>query len=183
MYTFEEIHLREVLSKRHELAKEYAKVAHDDVGQIRKGSGARYWVHPLGVSDILEGYRASEPVCVAACLHDTVEDTEVSVQNIEDTFGSEVAELVSEVTNSPNLDGLDKEFYMSKKMTELSDDALTIKLGDCLYNLLDKPKKQQMVRMFNNIKFMMRNRKPKRIHRELISSFINGYKSQVNIIL
>jgi len=157
-------------------------IAHDDMGQTRKGTGARYWTHPHTVSDILEGYGIEdEDILSAATLHDTMEDTEVSYSNIKDIFDKKVADLVKEVTNSPDLDGLGKEDYMNEKLLRISDDALLIKLGDMLHNCGDKPRLNQIERMKNNLKFLLRKRKGlKEIHRDLIDSFFSMFdlKSQ-----
>jgi len=168
--------LFEILSKRHELAKEYAKHAHNMRGQRRKGSNEPYYVHPLSVSDVLEAYDAPEEVCCAACLHDTIEDTDVKYDDIVDCFGEDIADLVDEVTNSPDLDGLGKEDYMNQKLLKISDDALIIKLGDMLHNCLDKPRLNQIERMKKNLEFIKKKRKGlKGIHHDLIDSFFTGF--------
>jgi len=182
MKTFQQLY--EIVSRKQALAREYARIAHDNEGQVRKGSGDRYWVHPQGIADTLEGYGIKdENILCAAELHDTLEDCKVSFANLEDMFDEEVAILVDELTNLPNIKKEDKENYMSRKMVRLSDDALTVKLGDCLYNLLDKPKVDQVSRMYNNIKYVKKNRKLRRIHKELIDAFITGYESKFSQLI
>ena len=168
------------MSNEQQLAREYARFAHDDVGQRRKGTNAPYWTHPQGVADLLEGYGASDAICITAELHDTAEDTEVTIDDLRNTFGDEVSELVSEVTNSPDLDGLEKETYMNRKLIGLTNDALTVKLGDCVYNLLDRPREQQAKRMYNNIRYLIKNREQplQKIHKALINTFISAYKAK-----
>jgi len=170
-------HLNELVSKRQALAREFARIAHDDMGQRRKGSNDPYWKHPQTVADLLESYGASEPALCAAELHDTVEDTEVDYEHILEYYGKDVADLVKEVTNSPDLDGMEKEDYMNFKILKLSNDALTIKLGDMLHNCLDKPKLKQIERMKRNLEFLLRKRKNLlEVHRELIDTFMVGFK-------
>jgi len=156
-------------------------IAHDDEGQTRKGSGARYWVHPQGVADLLQGYGVTDDtILCAAEIHDCVEDTAVTIDDIVELLDEKVAELVSEVTNSPDLDGLEKEEYMSRKLVNLTDDALTIKLGDMIYNTLDNPKKDQIERMKKNLEYLQHHRQiRKQLHRDLIETFYEAYKSKI----
>ncbi|MCF7925440.1 MAG: bifunctional (p)ppGpp synthetase/guanosine-3',5'-bis(diphosphate) 3'-pyrophosphohydrolase, partial [Candidatus Izimaplasma sp.] len=73
----------------------YAKRKHD--GQMRK-SGEEYIVHPLDVGIILSEYKTDPTTIIAGLLHDVIEDTTGSHQDIEERFGSEVALLVEGVT-------------------------------------------------------------------------------------
>ena len=73
-------------------AIEFAAQAH--WGQFRKGSDLPYMVHPLGVARILIECRADKEVVAAGLLHDTVEDTRVTLAEIERDFGPRVARLV-----------------------------------------------------------------------------------------
>ena len=66
-------------------------------GQFR-ASGDPYIVHPVAVADLLRDIGASAPVIAAGFLHDVVEDTDVSLVEIEAHFGAEVRELVEGVT-------------------------------------------------------------------------------------
>lgn len=77
-------------------AIEFAARAHR--GQFRKSTPVPYIVHPLAVAERLIGWGAAEPVVVAGLLHDTVEDTDVSLGDIRARFGDEVAALVEVVT-------------------------------------------------------------------------------------
>ena len=174
--------LKEILSKKHEFAREVAMHAHNDAGQYRIGTGERYHKHPEAVSDILEAYGADDIICSAASLHDTLEDTELTYENLINMFGKDVADLVNEVTNSPDLDGLNKEDYMSSKLLKLSDDALVIKLGDMIHNCLDNPRLKQMQRMKNNIEFLKRKRKQlNRLHKDLIETFFNSFYYKLKV--
>jgi (p)ppGpp synthase/HD superfamily hydrolase len=76
----------------------FASVAHD--GQKRKGSNVPYIVHPFEVAQILTSQAASEEVIIAGLLHDTIEDTDVTVDEIALMFGKTVARLVA--ANSEN---------------------------------------------------------------------------------
>lgn len=80
-------------------AIEFATRAH--AGQYRKGTRLPYIVHPLAVATILIELDLSEPLVVAGLLHDTVEDTPVTLDEIRQQFGDEVARLV-EAASEPD---------------------------------------------------------------------------------
>ena len=77
-------------------AIEFAVKAH--AGQFRKGSGLPYVFHPLGAAKILIECGCSQEIVVAAILHDTIEDTSVTYEDIRSAFGEEIAGLVREVS-------------------------------------------------------------------------------------
>lgn len=70
----------------------FAVLAHR--GQVRKGSDIPYIVHPFEVAQILSAHGAEEEVIAAGILHDTVEDTSTTLDEIEERFGLHVARLV-----------------------------------------------------------------------------------------
>jgi len=76
-------------------AYQYARSAHE--GQCRK-SGEAYITHPLGVAHIIADMKLDLPSLLTALLHDTVEDTSVTLEDIATTFGEEIAQLVDGVT-------------------------------------------------------------------------------------
>ncbi|HHI81833.1 MAG TPA: bifunctional (p)ppGpp synthetase/guanosine-3',5'-bis(diphosphate) 3'-pyrophosphohydrolase, partial [Rhizobiales bacterium] len=73
----------------------YAMKAH---GSQTRASGDPYFSHPLEVAAILTGFKLDTATIVAALLHDVVEDTETTHQEIEDLFGAEIASLVDGLT-------------------------------------------------------------------------------------
>ena len=107
-------------------------------GQMRK-SGDPYITHPLAVTTILADIGMTEPTLVAALLHDTVEDTPYTLDELTRDFGQEVALLVDGVTK------LDKVKYgdsaqaetIRKMIVAMSQDirVLVIKLADRLHNM------------------------------------------------
>jgi GTP pyrophosphokinase len=119
-----------------QLAFEIAQESHR--GQTRK-SGEPYITHPVQVAEILADLGMPVPVLVAALLHDTVEDTDYSLEELRQTFGDEVAELVDGVTK------LDKLRYgkaaqaetVRKMVVAMARDirVLVIKLADRLHNM------------------------------------------------
>lgn len=111
--------------------------------QIREGSGLPYIVHPISVYSIVKKYKESKNIkelLIAALLHDTVEDCNVSLEEIEQKFGKMVASLVAELTNDiKEILRVGKKEYMLKKVMALSSYALVIKLADFIENMTDEP--------------------------------------------
>lgn len=84
-------------------AYEFAREAHE--GQKRKGDGSPYIAHPTQLARLL--HRAGhddEELLAAAFLHDTVEDTDTTLEEIEDAFGSEVRELVEAMSEDKDVE-------------------------------------------------------------------------------
>ena len=130
-------------SKRVDHAVEVATKAHE--GQTRR-TGEPYIIHPLAVKKILEEWGMDEDTIIAGILHDTVEDTGLSLDDIKKEFGPSVAFLVDGVTKlSTARTGMrDIDTYLPatrdnflRLMIALGDDirVLIIKLADRLHNL------------------------------------------------
>lgn len=77
---------------RLEMAIRYATDCHS--GQTRKGTKIPFIMHPLEVMQILHGMNADTNLLIAGLLHDVVEDTDTSIEEIQSTFGDDVADLV-----------------------------------------------------------------------------------------
>ena len=130
-------------SERIKKAVKMAEQAH--AGQFRK-TGEPYIVHPLAVKKILEEWGMDEDTIIAGILHDTVEDTDLTLETIKNEFGDSVAFLVNGVTKlSTARNGMrDIDTYLPETrdnflrlMIALGDDirVLIIKLADRLHNL------------------------------------------------
>ena len=130
-------------SERVSRAVEMAKKAHE--GQFRK-TGEPYIVHPLAVKKILEEWGMDEDTIIAGILHDTIEDTPLTLNDIKKEFGESVAFLVDGVTKlSTARNGMrDIDTYLPETkdnflrlMIALGSDirVLIIKLADRLHNL------------------------------------------------
>ena len=106
-------------------------------GQLRK-SGDPYITHPVAVAEILAELGLDQPTIIAALLHDTVEDTGYSLDELKSDFGAEVASLVDGVTKLDKLTyGPTAEAETLRKMViAMSKDVrvLVIKLADRLHN-------------------------------------------------
>ncbi len=119
-------------------AYEVAAAAHK--GQKRK-SGEPYITHPLAVATITARYGMDEATIIAALLHDAVEDTGVTLEDLTRDFGEEVAELVDGVTKLERLAFDSKEAQqaatMRKMLVAMANDirVLVIKLADRLHNM------------------------------------------------
>ena len=119
-------------------AYEYAKEMHE--GQFRS-SGEPYYTHPMEVAQILADMKMDIDTIVTAILHDTVEDTDATYEDLEDKFGKEVAELVSGVTKltqieSKTVEGKQAENFR-KLLLAMSEDirVLLVKLADRVHNM------------------------------------------------
>ena len=112
-----------------------ARDAH--TGQLRK-SGEEYITHPVAVAEILANLGLNPPTIIAALLHDTVEDTQYSLNQLRIDFGDEIANLVDGVTKLDKLSyGPTAEAETVRKMViAMSRDirVLVIKLADRLHN-------------------------------------------------
>ena len=80
-------------------AEAFAMGAHCGMGQFRKYSGEPYIVHPIRVATLVGQIQGSSTDMIrAALLHDVVEDTEVTIDNIQDLFGARVSNFVEYLT-------------------------------------------------------------------------------------
>jgi guanosine-3',5'-bis(diphosphate) 3'-pyrophosphohydrolase len=130
----------------------YAMKAH---GLQTRASGDPYFSHPLEVAAILTDLKLDDATIVAALLHDTIEDTETTKQEIDTLFGAEIGALVEGLTKLKRLDLVTKEAAQAENLRKLllaiSDDirVLLVKLADRLHNMrtLDhmKPEKRERI--------------------------------------
>jgi guanosine-3',5'-bis(diphosphate) 3'-pyrophosphohydrolase len=116
-------------------AAKFAAAKHK--GQTRKDGKTPYITHPVQVASILSREaKVTDPVILlSALLHDTLEDTDTSYEELEAEFGKEVANLVLEVTNNPNLSKLDSKTAQIAK--PWSPKAIRLKMADKTANLRD----------------------------------------------
>lgn len=116
----------------------YMYAANKHTGQQRKHSSDAYIWHPLAVSEIVGQITKDYDMMCAALLHDVVEDTETTIEEIADKFGFRVASLVNELTDEVNeKKRLGKKNYLAKKLNTMSSDALLIKLADRFHNVFE----------------------------------------------
>jgi guanosine-3',5'-bis(diphosphate) 3'-pyrophosphohydrolase len=109
-------------------------------GQVRK-SGEPYIHHPLSVTAILAGYGMDAATLAASLLHDTVEDTDVTLEEITEQFGEEIAYLIDGVTKLDRIQYDTREQAQAatirKMVVAMAQDlrVLIIKLADRLHNI------------------------------------------------
>ncbi len=118
-------------------AAHFAAERHRD--QRRKGSDAAPYInHPLKVASILARHGVDDTeLLAAALLHDTVEDTETSIEEIETRFGARVAGIVAEVTDDKSLPKAERKRLQVEHAPHKSDDARRLKIADKICNLRD----------------------------------------------
>ena len=134
MKTFQHFVLRE--NYKIEKAKERAIEKHKL--QWRKFSNEPYHAHPLRVAKTVMKYTRNADIIAAAYLHDTVEDTKTTYEELDAEFRPKVSNIVKELTSIPaDLEKVGKTAYLIKKMNSMSPEALLIKLADRLDNLGD----------------------------------------------
>lgn len=124
-----------------EEALEFARKAHGE--QRRKYIEELYIEHPKRVAGLVKTVPHTEEMICAAYLHDVVEDTPVSIQDIQRKFGRKVASLVYELTdefvkeNYPNLNRKERKQKEVARLSTISIEAKTIKLADVIDNTQD----------------------------------------------
>lgn len=113
-----------------------------DIAHIKdkRKSGEPYITHPIAVAEILAGFRLDKDTLIAAILHDTVEDTAVSLELLTEKFGEKVAKLVDGVTKLKSSDMTKQEsqaatFHKIITATIADPRVLLIKLSDRLHNM------------------------------------------------
>ena len=131
----------------------FAMKAH---GSQKRASGDPYFSHPIEVAGILTGIKLDCSTIVTALLHDTVEDTDATIKDIERLFGDEIAQLVDGVTKLSRIelqsDHTQQAENFRKLLLAMSDDirVLLVKLADRLHNMrtlhyVDDPEKRRRI--------------------------------------
>jgi guanosine-3',5'-bis(diphosphate) 3'-pyrophosphohydrolase len=114
----------------------FASEKHKD--QKRKILGYPYISHPLSVMYIASNHTKDENVLISAILHDTVEDTDTSLDDIENKFGKQIRDIVDLLTEDKTI--LDKRIRKQKQLKRFDDanhEVLLIKLADIINNFCD----------------------------------------------
>ena len=119
-------------------ATHFAAQKHSD--QRRKDEEISPYInHPISVARAISeiGDVEDPEVLAAALLHDTLEDTETTPEELIDNFGERVCRLVQEVTDDKSLPKLERKQKQIDHAAELSEGAALIKLGDKISNVTD----------------------------------------------
>ncbi|HLP49541.1 MAG TPA: bifunctional (p)ppGpp synthetase/guanosine-3',5'-bis(diphosphate) 3'-pyrophosphohydrolase [Chitinophagales bacterium] len=141
------------------VAFELAMESHKD---MRRKSGEPYVMHPIAVAKIVSeemGLDATSVIC--ALLHDTVEDTEVTLEEVEKTFNKEVSKIVDGLTKISGIFDLNSSIQAEnfrKLLLTLNDDirVILIKLADRLHNMrtLDSLKREKQLKIASETMFL-----------------------------
>jgi GTP diphosphokinase / guanosine-3',5'-bis(diphosphate) 3'-diphosphatase len=108
--------------------------------QRRKDAQASPYInHPIALANVLanEGGIVEERVLLAAILHDTLEDTDTSHEELMQMFGHEVAKIVAEVTDDESLPSDERKRLQIEHASHISTHAKLVKLADKICNLRD----------------------------------------------
>ena len=170
-------------------ALEYAREKHK--GQMRKNNTpVEYITHPINVANLVKKYANNaeniDDLVSSAYLHDTLEDTNTTYEELICNFGNIISNLVKELTNN---DVLKKEMgktkYLSMKMANMSENALIIKLCDRLDNvssLYDTNKAfidKYLRETISILNYIINNRNLNTIHLNII----NDINKEVNNVI
>ena len=120
--------------------KAVAFAAEKHRNQRRKDADASPYInHPIALANTLanEGGIANDDVLCAAILHDTIEDTETTEQELIDTFGTKIASIVMEVTDDKSLPKTERKLKQIEHAAHISHEAKLVKLADKISNLRD----------------------------------------------
>lgn len=110
-------------------------------GNQKRHSGELYFSHPLAVAEILVDLKLDQYSIITALLHDVVEDTDITLEEVEELFGSEVAKLVDGVTKLGKIEAIPVKERVAENFRKLtlamSQDirVLLVKLADRLHNM------------------------------------------------
>lgn len=114
----------------------FAVEAHGRVGHLRKGTRFPYVIHPIRVAWILERHGYDDELAMAGLLHDTIEDTVVTAEEIADRFGERVAELVVAVSEeNKNAPWGERKSATIAKVAAAGPDVLAVLAADKLDNV------------------------------------------------
>ena len=170
-------------------ALEFARKKHK--GQMRKNNTpVEYITHPINVANLVKKYANNkeniDDLVSSAYLHDTLEDTNTTYEELTCNFGNIISNLVKELTNNEVLKKeMGKTKYLSIKMANMSEDALIIKLCDRLDNvssLYDTNKAfidKYLRETISILNYIINNRSLNSIHLNII----NDINKEVNNVI
>lgn len=118
-------------------AWDFANAAHEEVGQRRKYTNEAYIVHPEAVAGIVSTVAHTKNMLIAALLHDVIEDTNRTYEDIQAEFGTEVADMVGWLSDVSKLEDGNRAVRKEidrQHTAKAPADVKTIKLGDLIHN-------------------------------------------------
>jgi guanosine-3',5'-bis(diphosphate) 3'-pyrophosphohydrolase len=125
-------------------------------GTQKRASGDPYFSHPVEVAGLMTDLKLDQETIITALLHDTVEDTLATIEEVEALFGEEVARLVDGVTKLSKIEAMPENERAAENLRKfllaMSEDirVLLVKLGDRLHNMrtlhfIKSPEKRQRI--------------------------------------
>jgi (p)ppGpp synthase/HD superfamily hydrolase len=120
------------------IARALAKATEAHAGQTRNGSGGLPYIeHPRMVAATLASRDYDEATLAAALLHDVVEDSDTTVEELRAEFGDEVADLVAALSDDESIESYrDRKDEHRRRVAEVDGDALAIYAADKLTNMI-----------------------------------------------
>lgn len=117
-------------------ATKYATIAHE--GQMRKNTKVPYVTHPIAVSEIIQHSGHCDDAIVAGLLHDVVEDTDITLEEIEKEFGAKIAAIVDGVSEDKSITPWKarKKSYI-EKLISAPKESMIVSAADKIHNLTD----------------------------------------------
>jgi len=147
--------IKEIVVKAYTFAEE----AHGEA--VRKFSGLPYFTHVKFVARTLDDLHCEPDIVAAGFLHDLIEDTTITYEQILNEFGKRIADLVKGVSNNEEdmKAAGGKRLYLAKKIAEMDEGCLTIKLADRYHNVLflehDSTPKEFIEKYYKETKFIL----------------------------
>ena len=111
----------------------FATKAHE--GQFRKGTKRPYIVHPLEVGEIVATLTFDEEIISAAILHDTIEDTDVTYEDLKQEFGTRVADLVAAESEDKSKTWIERKGHTLEHLKTASQAEKILTMADKLSNI------------------------------------------------
>ena len=163
-------------------AFDFAYKAHK--GQKRKASDIPYIIHPIEVAVILIKQKAKDNVVIAGLLHDVVEDTSITLEEIRKEFGEEIARLVDGATEPLELRKEDEKTNWKKRkrhtikfIKKADSDLKMLSCADKLANIKSKIEDYEKL----NEKLWDKFNAPKEDQEWYYRSMLNSYRQEPNI--
>lgn len=153
----------------------FATAKHE--GQFRRNSGDPYITHPLLVSYLVAKYKGHsknlEELLCAALLHDTIEDTNTTYEELLKEFTPLVAQLVLELTSDDEcIKQIGKNEHLKAKCVKISSYGLTMKLIDRLSNVSDGPRENYLRDTIDLVLHIQNNRKTNKTQIRIINDIL-----------
>jgi (p)ppGpp synthase/HD superfamily hydrolase len=159
-------------------------------GQVRKGDGRLYIMHPMSVMARLYKYKGDSIniilLAICAILHDVYEDCNITIEEITNRFGQDVSDIVLELSSDKVLITLiGKTEYLKEKMRNISSYSLVIKLCDRLDNVNDVARMssefitKSFTETLNILDYISVNRKLSNTHKAIIKDIYKIISTKV----